>query len=138
MSKPTIICTGMCNTKGAEVRFLAEMVAAQGGRPLIMDLSLGGAVDWADVSLQEVLACTDVKIQDVLAAPRAEASDLVGGAGAAKILELYSRGECDGVLSWAGSVGTSTATRVMRALPFGVPKIMLTDMTCLLYTSRCV
>src|ERR1039458_2055802 len=97
MSKPTIICTGMCNTKGAEVRFLAEMVAAQGGRPLIMDLSLGGAVDWADVSLQEVLACTDVKIQDVLAAPRAEASDLVGGAGAAKILELYSRGECDAV-----------------------------------------
>src|ERR1039458_2839968 len=68
MSKPTIICTGMCNTKGAEVRFLAEMVAAQGGRPLIMDLSLGGAVDWADVSLQEVLACTDVKIQDVVAA----------------------------------------------------------------------
>ena len=129
MSKPTIICTGMCNTKGAEVRFLAEMVAAHGGRPLIMDLSLGGAVDWADVSLQEVLACTDVKIQDVLAAPRAEASDLVGRAGAAKILELYSRGECDGVLSWAGSVGTSTATRVMRALPLGVPKIMLTDMT---------
>ncbi|MGD0447707.1 MAG: Tm-1-like ATP-binding domain-containing protein [Candidatus Dormibacteria bacterium] len=129
MSKPTIVCTGMCNTKGTEVRFLAEMVAAHGGRPLIMDLSLGGAVDWADVSLQEVLACTDVKLQDVLAAPRAEASDLVGRAGAAKILELYSRGECDGVLSWAGSVGTSTATRVMRALPFGVPKIMLTDMT---------
>lgn len=129
VSAPAIVCTGMCNTKGAEVRFLAEMVAAYGGRPVIMDLSLGGAVDWADVSLQEVLACTGVRVEDVLAATRAEAIDLVGRAGAVKILELRSRGECDGVLSWAGSVGTSTAMRVMRGLPFGVPKIMLTDMT---------
>jgi uncharacterized protein (UPF0261 family) len=129
VSAPTIVCTGMCNTKGAEIRFLAEMVAAYGGRPLIMDLSLGGAVDWADVSLPEVLACAGVKVEDVLAAPRAEALDLVGRAGAAKILELHASGDCDGVLSWAGSVGTSAATRVMRALPFGVPKIMLTDMT---------
>jgi len=129
VSAPAIVCTGMCNTKGAEVRFLAEMVTAYGGRPVIMDLSLGGAVDWADVSLQEVLACTGVRVEDVLAATRAEAIDLVGRAGAVKILELRSRGECDGVLSWAGSVGTSTAMRVMRGLPFGVPKIMLTDMT---------
>ena len=128
MTRPKIVCTGMCNTKGAEIRYLAEMVAAYGGEPIIMDLSLGAAVDWADVSLHDVLASTGTKVQDVFAAPRATAIDLVGRAGAAKILELHARGQCDGVLSWAGSVGTTTATRAMRALPFGVPKIMLTDM----------
>jgi uncharacterized protein (UPF0261 family) len=127
MPKPTIVCTGMCNTKGAEIRFLAEMVAAHGGEPLVMDLSLGAAVDWADVRLPEVLAATGTSLDEVFAAPRATAIELVGRAGAAKILELRAAGRCDGIISWAGSVGTTTATRVMRALPFGVPKIMLTD-----------
>jgi uncharacterized protein (UPF0261 family) len=128
MSKPKIVCTGMCNTKGPEIRFLAQMVAEFGGDPIVMDLSLGDAVEWADVSLGDVLAASDTKIEDVFAAPRAAAIELVGAAGARKILELREQGRCDGIISWAGSVGTTTATRVMRALPFGVPKIMLTDM----------
>jgi uncharacterized protein (UPF0261 family) len=128
MDRPRIVCTGMCNTKGPEIRYLAEMVAEYGGEPIIMDLSLGEAVDWADVSLHEVLAAAGTRLEDVFAAPRAAAIDLVGHAGALKILELRAQGRCDGIISWAGSVGTTTATRVMRALPFGVPKIMLTDM----------
>jgi uncharacterized protein (UPF0261 family) len=128
MRKPTIVCAGMCNTKSAEIKYLAEQVAEHGGEPVIMDLSLGAAVDWADVSLNEVLAATGTPIEEVFAAPRARAIDLVGHAGAVKIVELHAAGRCDGIISWAGSVGTTTATRVMRALPFGVPKIMLTDM----------
>ncbi len=127
-SRPVIVVAGMCNTKGAEMRFLAEQVAEHGGEPLVMDLSLGAAVDWADVPLAEVLATTGTPIEDVFAAPRAAAIDLVGRAGAAKILELHAAGRCDGIISWAGAVGTTTATQVMRALPFGVPKVMLSDM----------
>jgi uncharacterized protein (UPF0261 family) len=125
---PTIVVTGMCNTKGVEIRFLAEQVAAHGGTPLVMDLSLGAAVDWADVSLHDVLAATGTPVEEVFAAPRAAAIELVGHAGAVKILELHAAGRCDGIISWAGAVGTTTATQVMRALPFGVPKLMLTDM----------
>jgi uncharacterized protein (UPF0261 family) len=126
--RPRIVCAGMCNTKGPEIRFLAQMVAEYGGEPIIMDLGLGAAVDWADVSLEEVLAAAGASIDEVFAAPRATAIKVVGHAGALKILELHAAGRCDGILSWAGSVGTTTVTAVMRALPFGVPKIMLTDM----------
>jgi uncharacterized protein (UPF0261 family) len=125
---PTIVVTGMCNTKGAEIRFVAEQVAKHGGRPLIMDLSLGAAVDWADISLHDVLAATGTPVEEVYAAPRASAIELVGRAGAARIRELHAAGRCDGIISWAGAVGTTTATQVMRALPFGVPKVMLSDM----------
>lgn len=128
MIKPIIVCAGMCNTKSVEIKFLASQIADQGGQPLIMDLSLGAAVDWADVPLSETLASTGTRVEDVFAAPRAEAIELVGRAGAVKIVELHAAGRCDGIISWAGSVGTTTATRVMRALPFGVPKVMLTDM----------
>ena len=126
--RPTIVVAGMCNTKGAEIRFLAEQVAEHGGEPLVMDLSLGGGVAWADIPLHEVLATTGTAPEAVYAAPRAAAIDLVGHAGAAKILELHAAGRCDGIISWAGAVGTTTATQVMRALPFGVPKVMLSDM----------
>jgi uncharacterized protein (UPF0261 family) len=126
--KPKIVCTGMCNTKSAEIKYLAQQVAEQGGEPVIMDISLGAAVDWADISLEDVLASTATRIEDVYAAPRATAIDMVGRAGALKIVEMHAAGECDGIISWAGSVGTTTATRIMRALPFGVPKVMLTDM----------
>lgn len=128
MTRPCIVCAGMCNTKGPEIKYLARMVVEHGGEPIIMDLSLGEAVDWADVSLHEVLAAAGTSLERVYAAPRAEAIDLVGHAGAVKIVEMHARGRCDGIISWAGSVGTTVATRVMRALPFGVPKIMLTDM----------
>jgi uncharacterized protein (UPF0261 family) len=129
-AKPRIVCAGMCNTKGAEIRYLARMVAEHGGEPIIMDLSLGDAVDWADVTLAEVLATTGTSMEEVFAAPRAAAIELVGHAGAVKILQMRAEGCCDGMISWAGSVGTTAVTHVMRALPFGVPKVMLTDMAC--------
>lgn len=127
-NKPNIIVTGMLDTKQEEIRFLADQVAAYGGQPIIMDLSLGQAADWADVSREEVLRTVGISAEEVSAAPRATAIELVGPAGARKVMALYEEGKVDGIISWAGSVGTTTVTYVMRALPFGVPKIMLTDM----------
>lgn len=126
--KPNIIVTGMLDTKRNEIRFLAEQVKAYGGNPILMDLSLGQPADWADISREEVLKTCGISQDEVSEAPRATAIEIVGPAGAKKVMELYEKGEVDGIISWAGSVGTTTATYVMRALPFGLPKIMLTDM----------
>lgn len=126
--KPNIIVTGMLDTKFNEIRFLADQVAVYGGNPVVMDLSLGQSADWADITREEVLKTAGVSEKEVSDAPRAKAIGIVGPAGAKKIMELYDEAKVDGVISWAGSVGTTTVTYVMRALPFGVPKIMLTDM----------
>ena len=127
--KPVIICTGMCNTKGNEIKFLAERVEDFGGEALILDLSLGASVDFADIGVEEVLHAAGVEqANTVFTAPRAEAIETVSKAGAEMALKLLEEGRCDGIISWAGSVGTTVATHVMRALPFGVPKVMLTDM----------
>jgi uncharacterized protein (UPF0261 family) len=126
--KPTIAVVGILNTKFNEIKYLAEQVRSFGGNPFFMDLSLSQGVDWADISQDEVLAANGTRKEDVFAAPRATAIGMVGKAGAVKIMELYNAGKVDGIISWAGSVGTTTVCYVMRALPFGVPKIMLTDM----------
>ena len=42
--------------------------------------------------------------------------------------ELHSRGEVAGVISLGGSAGTTIGTAAMRALPFGVPKLMVSTL----------
>ena len=46
--------------------------------------------------------------------------------GAARIvIELHGAGRLDGILALGGSGGTAVATEAMRALPVGVPKLMV-------------
>ena len=41
---------------------------------------------------------------------------------------LHAEGRLDGILALGGSGGTAIATRAMRALPIGVPKLMVSTM----------
>src|SRR5262249_15554558 len=49
--------------------------------------------------------------------------------GVAKIaVDLLAKGQVDGVLGLGGSAGTTIGTAAMRALPFGVPKLMVSTL----------
>jgi uncharacterized protein (UPF0261 family) len=43
-------------------------------------------------------------------------------------LNLFSQGRIDGVLGLGGSAGTTIGTAAMRALPFGLPKLMVSTL----------
>jgi uncharacterized protein (UPF0261 family) len=45
-----------------------------------------------------------------------------------KVEQLYREGRFDGVFGLGGSMGTTLGTSVMRTLPVGVPKVMVTTM----------
>lgn len=128
--KPIIVCAGMCDTKGDEIQFLADRVNEYGGEALIIDLSLGRqSPDWVDIPNDEVLAHAGIdQASDVFTAPRSEAIEKMVAAGSKLVLDLHLEGRCAGIITWAGSVGATVVSGVMRALPFGVPKILLTDM----------
>lgn len=128
MSRPKIIVAGMCDTKFTELKFLADEVTKAGGDVQILNCGCGVPCDWPDISLQDLLDAIGEKQENVFKYPRSTAVKTVGEAGAKKIMEMYEAGEVDGIISWAGSMGTTTVTYLMRALPFGVPKIMMTDM----------
>lgn len=126
--KPNIICMGILDTKGDEIKFLAKEITRIGANVKIMDLGLGAESSWADIPLTESLILNNISKDDVFKADRTSAVSLVGEAGAKKILSLYKKGEVDGVIAWGGGMGTSVATIVMRALPIGVPKIMMSTL----------
>jgi uncharacterized protein (UPF0261 family) len=122
---PIILCAGILDTKGEEIGYLAERVSAHGGVPKVLELSLGSEVSWADIPLSELLASAGVVKDEVFRASRAQAARIVGEAGTKKVLELHRQGLVDGIIAWGGAMGTSVATRIMRALPLGMPKVMM-------------
>lgn len=123
--KPNIVCAGTLDMKEKEIRYLAEQIEIRGGNPVVMDVSLGHEVEWADISLRETLAMTGNQPEDVFILARSSAIDIVEKAGTAKIMELYRQGKVDGIIGWAGGIGTTLLTHMMRALPLGLPKVML-------------
>ncbi len=59
---------------------------------------------------------------------RGQAMDVLGAGAAAVVERLHREGRIDGVLAVGGSGGSSIAARAMRALPVGVPKLLVSTM----------
>jgi len=126
--KPNILVAGILDTKGQEIKFLAERVKAAGGIPTIMELSVGKEVGWADISVSAVLQEIGKTTDEVFSLDRGKASDIIVEGAKKLAARLLEEGKLDGMIAYGGSMGASMATRVMQSLPIGVPKLMLTTM----------
>ena len=112
---------GTFDTKGAELRYAAGLVAA--GWPVVtVDLSTSGESRDADVGPTEVADAHPDGREAVLTGDRGSA---VAGMARAFAAFLAARGDVDAVLGLGGSGGTALVTPAMRALPIGVPKVMV-------------
>lgn len=128
MHKPVIIVCGILDTKGKEINYLRERINEVGGEARVMEISLGKEVGWADIPLSTVLNETGKKTEEIVTSSRDAASSMICEAGQAYVKKLYETGEIDGIISYGGSMGATISTSIMRSLPIGVPKMMLTTM----------
>jgi uncharacterized protein (UPF0261 family) len=126
VTKP-IVLVGSLDTKEDEYLFVRDLIQAQGVPTLLVDFGvLGDPSITPDVTNDEVARAGGSSIsrlradQDKTESMRTMASGL-----AVVVLELYESGRLGGILGMAGSGGTSIATTAMRALPTGVPKLMV-------------
>lgn len=126
--KPKIIIAGILDTKGNEIRFIADRIRIMGGDPTILELSVGKKVGWADISISEVLGKIGRGTDEIFAMERAKAAELIVEGAIDLVSELWERGEVAGMIACGGSLGTSMATLIMQTLPIGVPKLMLSTM----------
>ena len=123
MSIPVIVTI---NTKEAEARFLSAHIAAQGFDSPIVDVSTRdlGQGD-AEYPWRDVAARAGVSVAQ-LAAMRRDDMMRTMGEGAGKILlDLYAAGRLGGCISVGGNQGTAIAAIAMRALPIGIPKVIV-------------
>jgi len=129
--KKTIVLLGTLDTKGLEFSYVNKHVRQKGFDTIVVDAGVRGSPQLKpDITHDEVAAAAGTTVE-ALAAPgggEAKAIDTMSK-GAAKVAqELYRSGKLDGIISVGGSLGTSIATAAMRALPFGLPKVMVTTM----------
>ena len=119
---------GILDTKGTEIKFLADRVRAAGAKATILELSVGKEVGWADIPMSELARMEGKTPEELYTLERSKASDIISEGGKKLVNELLNRGEIHGMIAFAGSMGTSIATRIMQSLPIGFPKVMLSTM----------
>jgi len=129
----SILVISTLDTKGPETMYLRDKLKSLGVHTVLMDLSMrGDGTSPADITPAEVASAGGSSLEEVRASrERSKITDITIE-GASKIAKrLHTEGKADGVIGLGGSTGSLMATEVMRALPFGVPKFMVSSTAAL-------
>ena len=132
MQKAVLIISTL-DTKGEETLYLRDKVASLGMKPMLMDISMRGkGASPAEITPSMVAEAGGSTLEEIHASKERAKITNITIKGASNIaVDLFSKGELGGVLGMGGSTGSLMATEVMRALPFGVPKIMISSTAAL-------
>jgi len=130
MSGKTIIVLATLDTKGIETQYVREQIEKLGERALVIDVGVvGQPATSADITRQEVAEAGGTPLTTLLEDPDREVAAPIMADGATKIVsQLVDQGRVHGIVSMGGTQGTTLATKVMRALPYGFPKVMVSTM----------
>lgn len=129
-NKPkTIVVIGTMDTKSPELDYLAERVAAADCNALLMDVGVHGKSRVvADIPVEKIVAVIGEEIEAVRALSRGDAVEKISRAAAVYLNRLFEDGKAHGVIGVGGSGGTTICCAAMRALPYGIPKYMVSTL----------
>jgi uncharacterized protein (UPF0261 family) len=123
MTRGTVYLAGTCDTKGAELAHVADLLRGHGLAVAVVDLSTSGRpAAGADFPARAVAAAHPDGADAVFTGDRGTAVTAMAAAFAAW---LAGRGDVAGVLGLGGSGGTALVTPAMQRLPVGTPKLMV-------------
>ena len=122
-----VVLVGTLDTKGDEVAFVRDVLRGQGLTTLVVDAGTLGTPTFApDVTREEIFRRAGAAPGPVN--DRGEAVTIAAKGVEHWATEAAGRGEVAGVLAIGGSAGTVIGTSAMRALPFGLPKVMVSTL----------
>lgn len=122
----TVAIAGTFDTKGHEYLYIKETFENMGFKTFTIHTGVFEPKFTPDVSNLEVAAAVGVNIDEITKKKdRAYATETLSKAMEKLIPRLFEEGKFDGIISFGGTGGTSLVTPAMRALPIGVPKIMV-------------
>ncbi|WP_128927083.1 ABC transporter permease [Bradyrhizobium guangxiense] len=121
---PVVLVVGTLDTKGLELRFIRDIIAESGLRTRLVDVSTSGKHSSCDVSAQEIALNHGRGGSAVFGPDRGVAVTAMADAFANW---LRRQGNVAGVISAGGSGAASLVAPGMRALPVGVPKLIISS-----------
>ena len=114
------------DTKGREAAYVKDCVQALGIHPLLMDVgTLDEPLTNPDITRAEVVEAAGSHLDSIKGKDRSVAVTAVQKGGAILARRLLEVGRLHGVFGMGGGTGTAIATHIMRSLPFGLPKVVL-------------
>lgn len=121
-----IIVLATLDTKYKEVEFLKERIFSEGGIPYLIDVGCTNVNSFqADLSNAEVAIRGDGDIRGVAKQTQFDAVKTMIKGACVIVSDMLGKGEISGIISIGGSVGTVIGTSVMKQLPIGFPKLMI-------------
>jgi uncharacterized protein (UPF0261 family) len=133
----TIVVLGAMDTRGDEVAYIRDAIVDAGHRALSCDLGVLGTPHLVgDITREQVATAGGsslAQLQDSAqaGADRAIATEVMTRGAQALIGQLVGDGGIDGVVGLGGSSGTSSCASIMRELPIGFPKLLVTTVASL-------
>ncbi len=117
-----VIVAGTLDTKGAELRHVRDLIRSAGLPVRMADLSTSGGHSGAEIPAHQIAAFHPRGAAGVFTGDRGSA---VAGMTLAFERWMARQSGVAGVIAAGGSGGTALAAPAMRALPVGVPKIIV-------------
>jgi uncharacterized protein (UPF0261 family) len=133
--RPSVVLVGTLDTKGAEHDYVCERLRAAGVSVTLVDVGiLGAPTVEPDVTAVEVAREAGTTIEELRAAGleaghRAIALEAMARGATLLVARWRGEGRCDGVMGLGGSGGSAIVSAVLRSLPVGVPKLLVSTMT---------
>ncbi|MDV9193083.1 Tm-1-like ATP-binding domain-containing protein [Streptomyces sp. SR27] len=128
----TVVLVGTLDTKGEEYAWLRERLREYGSEVLLVDTGImppPAHAPVADVSADVVARAGGHDLATLRAAGDRGAAVAAMAQGLSRVVvDLYRKGRLHAVLAAAGSGGSAIAAQAMRALPIGVPKVLVSTM----------
>lgn len=123
----TVIAAGAFDTKGADYEFLAGSIRSHGVHVVTVDFGVMGDPPFvADVSSAEVARAGGAELSSLRESKDKTRAMRAMADGLSQVLSrLHRERRLDGVCGMGGSGGTAILGAGMRALPIGVPKLLI-------------
>ncbi|QOX64833.1 UPF0261 family protein [Anoxybacterium hadale] len=125
----TIAVAGTFDSKGREFLYIKELIEELGLQTCTIHSGVFEPLFIPDISNVDVAAAAGFDLKELAAKKdRALATEALSKGMEKLIPRLFQEGKFDGIISLGGSGGTSLVAPAMRALPIGVPKVMVSTM----------
>ncbi len=126
IATPRLYVVGTCDTKASELHYAADLIRRAGLAVVVVDVSTGPGEFAADITALQVAGFHPDGPSAVLGL--SDRGQAVTAMAKALTAFIVSRDDVAGILGMGGSGNSTIVTAAMRALPIGVPKVMVSTL----------
>jgi len=131
--RKSVLVISTLDTKGQETLYLKDKLSAIGLNPVLMDISgRGSDIAAIDIPAGRVAEAGGGNFEEIQASrDRTRVTNIMMAGGSRIARDLLKDGKLNGVIGMGGSTGSLMASEIMRSLPFGVPKMIISSTAAL-------